>query len=139
MKHFYKKFIIYLTLGFLCSLITVFFELNSLAHPKLILECIAYYSVFIFLNDVIIRWFYLKTNIPSFIKVLINIVVGLSLLVLGRYLVSPFEIYQLLTFDLFLVILFPLIIIGDVNLDLYIRKSFDKYNVSLRKFRNKKN
>jgi hypothetical protein len=139
MKHFYKKFIIYLTLGFFCSLITVFFELNSLAYPKLLLEGIAYYSVFIFLNDVIIRWFYLKTNIPSFIKVLINIVVGLSLLVLGRYLVSPFEIYQLLTFDLFLVILFPLIIIGDVNLDLYIRKSFDKYNVSLRKFRNKKN
>lgn len=138
MKYYYKRFLIYLALGSFCSLITVFYEKNNLNHLILLLEGLVYYSVFIFLNDVIIRWFYLKTKLPDFIKILINIFVGLSLLIIGRFLVSPFAIYELLNFDLFIVILFPLIIIGDVNLDFYIKKSFDKYNVSLRKFRNKK-
>lgn len=138
MKYYYKRFLIYLALGSFCSLITVFYEKNNLNHLILLLEGLVYYSVFIFLNDVIIRWFYLKTKLPDFIKILINIFVGLSILIIGRFLVSPFAIYELLSFDLFVVILFPLIIIGDVNLDFYIKKSFDKYNVSLRKFRNKK-
>ncbi len=138
MKNCNKRFIIYLTLSFLLSLITVYYAYNSLSYPKLFIEGIIYYSIIIFLNDSIIRWFYLRTNIPSFIKILINIFIGLSLLVIGRFLVSPFELFKLLNFDLFIVFLFPIIIISDVNLDFYFRKSFEKYNMSLKEFRNKK-
>ncbi len=138
-KHHYKRFLFYIVLSFFLSLLTIFYELNTINNPILILEGLIYFSIVIFLNDIIIRWFYLKTNLHSSIKIIINILIGLSLLIFGRFLISSFSLYKILTFDLFIVILFPLLLIVDVNLDFYIRKSFEKYNLSLRNFRNKKN
>ncbi len=138
-KHHYKRFLFYIVLSFFLSLLTIFYELNTINNPILIFEGLIYFSIVIFLNDIIIRWFYLKTNLHSSIKIIINILIGLSLLIFGRFLISSFSLYKILTFDLFIVILFPLLLIVDVNLDFYIRKSFEKYNLSLRNFRNKKN
>lgn len=136
MKHILKNIVLYLILSFICSIITVFYAENKLSNLQLIFECVIYYFIVIFLNNLIIRWFYLKTNFNSFFKILLNIIIGLFLLTIVRFCISPFAIYNILSFDLFIVILLPMVIIIDVNLDIYIRKSYDKFNLHLRSFRN---
>lgn len=138
MKHSLKNTIYYLILSIIGSLITVFYAKNNLYHLTLIIEGVIYYFIVIFLNNIIIRWFYLKTPIHSFFKILLNILIGLFLLSFIRVLALSFEIYSILSFDFFIVVLVPMVIIIDVNLDLYIRKSFEKYNFHLREFRNNK-
>lgn len=133
-----KKIYIYLILSSSLSLITVFYQLNKIDNLLLIFESFIYFLIIILLNDLIIRRVYIRTNIPSPIKIILNILLGLILLVLGRYIAYPFSLYNILTFDLFLIIFFPILIIIDVNLDYYLRKSFEKYNKHLRNFKYEK-
>lgn len=131
MKHYFKKVLGYLALGLLFSLITVYYAGDDVNHLVIILQGFVFYSVFAFLNDIIIRWFYLKTKIPNFIKIVISIIIGISLLLVGRFLVSSFTLYQQLSNDLIFVTLLPLIVMGDIYLDLYVKKNYDKYNGTL--------
>lgn len=131
MKHYFKKVLGFLALGLLFSLITVYYAGDDVNHLVIILQGFVFYSVFAFLNDIIIRWFYLKTKIPNFIKIVISIIIGISLLLVGRFLVSSFTLYQQLSNDLIFVTLLPLIVMGDIYLDLYVKKNYDKYNGTL--------
>lgn len=133
-----KRIFLYLFLSLFLSLFTVYYKFNTISDIILILECFIYYSLVIFINDKIICKIYFKTNLPSPLKILINISLGICLLLLFRFLFSKFAIYQTLTFDLFIIFLIPFLIILDVNLDYYIRKTYEKYNINLRKFINKK-
>lgn len=131
MKHYFKKVLGFLALGLLFSLITVYYAGDDVNHLVIILQGFVFYSVFAFLNDIIIRWFYLKTKIANFIKIVISIIIGISLLLVGRFLVSSFTLYQQLSNDLIFVTLLPLIVMGDIYLDLYVKKNYDKYNGTL--------
>lgn len=138
LKLYNKRIYIYLILSSCLSLITVFYELNKINNILLLFECFIYFSTVIFINGLIIRRVYIRTNIPAPIKIILNIILGLILLIIGRYVAYPFYLYNILSFDLFLIILFPSLIIIDVNLDYYLRKSFEKYNKHLRNFKYKK-